>query len=608
MSTQGAYSAGIVVLGNDSLGTLENRGHIDTLGNDAWGMLVLGQDHDILNADAPGGGGVISTAGDRAHGIALGLQEAVIPPGIGIPPSAFDPASGSVTNEGSISTLGAEADAIHVFGNDVSITNRGTLLPLGDASSGVDVKGTQLTVTNEGSILAGLVDSEDVTGIRLVDATDAEVHNADDAEIRVGGDFASGVAGNGLLRMTLDNLGTIQADGADAAGVDLAGQDLQIDNGSDTDSAEVGATGDRAIGIRAQGQHILAMNHVQGSLGVEGVDGAALHLRGSDLFASNEGAVSVGADSAWGLLVEADASGAYLAENRGSIAIQGGGGPAAALALHNTSGASLSLTDDIGMSVCGGSPQGAGVINCGDIGLQRDAATGVSAEGISGSLIENFGTISGSGDDLTGMRVRPGAAGASDDFVTNFRDILLNGSGATGMSVQGDENTIVNGTGSIVIFPDEALPGDPFTTISAQIDIVASVEGKEVEDLPIGRIAVDGPGAVGIDVAGDDNTIAILGALGDELNSVVASGTGSVGIRLSGEHNRVINNGRVAGTAASVLGGAGSDIVVNGATLEGDVLLQGGNDTFQIEPGSAAVEAISVAGIVDGGDGVDTLA
>lgn len=104
---------------------------------------------------------------------------------------------------------------------------------------------------------------------------------------------------------------------------------------------------------------------------------------------------------------------------------------------------------------------------------------------------------------------------------------------------------------------------------------------------------------------GDANTIAVLDSPGDA-NVVRAVGPGSVGIRLGGNGNRVINSGIVAGSAAAVQGGGGSDVVINRFTFEGDVLLGEGGDRYQIEPGGA-VETITVTGVVNGGAGLDTF-
>jgi hypothetical protein len=93
--------------------------------------------------------------------------------------------------------------------------------------------------------------------------------------------------------------------------------------------------------------------------------------------------------------------------------------------------------------------------------------------------------------------------------------------------------------------------------------------------------------------------INILGSFGDTLTN-----TGQIvgGVKMGGGDDIVLNKGTMTATGGSALDmGDGNDTLTNSGTITGNVLMGGDNDVFQGRNGS------TVAGMVDGGDGNDSL-
>jgi hypothetical protein len=95
--------------------------------------------------------------------------------------------------------------------------------------------------------------------------------------------------------------------------------------------------------------------------------------------------------------------------------------------------------------------------------------------------------------------------------------------------------------------------------------------------------------------------INIVGSFGDTLTN---GATGQIvgGVKMGGGDDVVTNKGTMTATGGSALDmGDGNDTLTNSGTITGNVLMGGDNDVFQGRNGS------TVAGMVDGGDGNDSL-
>ncbi|MBL0373267.1 hypothetical protein JJB09_14615 [Rhizobium sp. KVB221] len=141
---------------------------------------------------------------------------------------------------------------------------------------------------------------------------------------------------------------------------------------------------------------------------------------------------------------------------------------------------------------------------------------------------------------------------------------------------------------------------------SSQVDI----NGGTIEAAAFGISITDDESQVEnqgtINITGAGTGIRIEGTGGEITNTgtINANVAGSVGVDLdtgSGDKSELVNGGAgtITGTENSVVGGAGNDKVINRGTLNGDVALSGGNDTFDTAGGT-------LNGEVFGGFGNDT--
>ena len=617
VNTAQTFSAGIVMLGNNSLGDIENRGSIETQGDDAQGMLVIGQNHAINNNN-----GAIATAGTRAHGIALGLQEVVLPPGVTVPPEIFDPASGSITNSGNIRTTGLEADAIHSLANGLPVTNSGEVSTMGQEAHAISIVGNEASVTNTGELNtngisaygvditsqdqlvttiinegSGLIHTagNDADAIRvssprinITNAMDASViaEGARSAAIKIFSAEQATVTNFGRLTAegplsednygviasfagaapggtrNIINHGTIQAIGIGAHAVDVTGDDVEIRNGgAGVAGASITTTGGHNVGIALDGRNPLVSNEAPVTAG-EALD-----------------------PSVWGIEVTAGLGGGFLVENSSTIALNGSNG----FGMVVRGAGEKSIPDaSFAPGACVPSPGGRNLSNCGSIQLAGSDLTGMLLENTSDSFVDNQILIIGSGANVRGMVVQgAGTSASTDNLVTNFDEILLDGTNATGILVRSSLNTVLSGSGA-TLFPDGIL-------IDSFLDFVTS-EDDDGTGPRTGNITVTGDNAAGIAVEGYNNRVGIRA-----YGQVVANGNNAVGVKLSGNNNLLVNDGVLVGSGAAVQGSSGVETILNDGVINGDVNLMSGEDTMVI------TDATVQLGVVDGGDNIDTL-
>jgi hypothetical protein len=653
ISTTGTYSVGMTMLSIDSQ-RLRNTGDIETQGADAMGILALGLNHDIENLDLTTTSeieGQIMTRGIRAFGIALGLQEPVLPPGVEIPPGALAAASGSVTSSGRIETRGNEADAIHAFANNLPVTNSGDLKTSGEDAHGISIIGELATAINEadGTIT---VEGDESFAIDIVGAADeitlisnagsltggiegpggasptinagairligvGKITNEADSALAAFGEAAVGIFNTAGDGSSVENLGEIRVDSSVSLkagrGIDVVGNNLRLQNGAQqassvADDASLEIIGDNSVGMRTAGT------------------GAVV---------SNSTILSLDGNNNKGIEVEIQGSGNYWIDNDGAIELGDGTGNIAIHVRSANLGSNIVLpTASNSDAFCvGGGPTGAQVLNCGAIRLgASNAGLGVFVEGVAESFIENQASISGTGDNQVAIIVRKGIAADPGDAqlnaITNFTDINLGGAGARGILVEGSGNYVFNGTGvsrfdylGVSRFDDslDGLGG----SISQALDTQSARTGahgpndEEQSVTSLGDIRLTGPNAIGIDINGIGN---LIGNRSDRIDSegtidprlppdqqpegppgfseILASGAGSIGVRFGGSGNIIDNEGIISGDAYSILGGGGSDIVQNKNRLVGDVDLGGGSDTFiQLGTGN------NIEGTVEAGEG-----
>jgi len=624
-------------------------------------MLVVGQNHSIVNRSSAS----IATSGDRAHGIALGLQEVNLPPGVEIPAGILDPASGTVHNSGSITTTGAQADAIHVFANDAEITHTWSIETSGNAAHGISVSGNGGDITNSGQIRTEgidargievegnnnsvLIDNNSIAEILVTNDGGAAVYLAGSGNsatnqklILTGGTAAHGIESIGKTSTITNDGGLISTVGDNADAVRVRGEQTEITNSSTgrlrtegkgsagihVVSAERAAVinfgtihssgdfSDDNYGIKAEltgtapagnrmftnlgsiaveglvGSQGIYVNgddvRIQnGELGVGGVNltvnsglGTGIYLQGEDPYVSNVAPLSVTGDLINGIAVVPETDSIFLIENKLTITLTGNGGTGMSVI-----GAGQKETSAPGFSGdCVSSPGGRDLVNCGTINLIGNSLIGMKLEGTGHAKVDNDLMISGSGNDQRGIS----ASDVNESVITNFKSILLGGgSNNTGIFVEGDDNTIVSGSGT-TDFPDGFQ-------IHSFLDFVTSKDDDGTAPR-VGDIQITGDNAVGIAVEGNNNRIGIRA-----FGQVLASGDNAVGVKISGNNNLLVNDGRLVGTNTAIQGSGGSETVLNDGIITGDVNLLAGQDTMVI------TEKTDQRGVVDGGDDIDTL-
>jgi hypothetical protein len=547
IDTAARFSAGVVLLGNDSVGDVVNRGAIETQESDAWGIVALGQGHDLVNVGpASGAGGRITTSGARSHGIALGLQEVVLPPGVALPPEALLPASGSLENAGAVATSGDDADALHALANGLAVTNTGQLTATGSTAHGISVEGT-----------------------------DAVVTNAEDGEIQVG-EAGGGTQGNRGIDIVGDrgrvtNAGAITVDSDDGAGVRVEGAMAVVSHAGP--AAEIDATGDSVHAIEVASDTPLVVN--EGTVRASGADAAGI-------------GVTAGVGSAF----QVTSSGDLTVEGIGARGIMlSGVGAAAAPAAGPT-------------AACVVSGDGGGkLVNCGVVtATNSDLGVGMEATGIRDATVENQGQIVASGVGVRGISVTSAAPSSGDrnNLISNVDLVDVDGPNAVGIELNGDGNLLLQGNGGIDIpnapFEDpkdlQDVFGRELFPLAASYSNEFSRDAPAGTVIPVGRVRASGTSAIGVSVTGENNLVGQTLSGQADASTIEARGAGAIGVKLEGDGNLFVNGGVVIGDGIGIQGGAGRDSVANLNRVEGGIDLAGGLDRLVV---GAASEIVGTA-------------
>ncbi len=580
IKTTGDQASGINVLGDG--GDITNLDEISTEGEGSSAIKARGQNITIANGAETGEGteASIETMGDSAHGIEV-LPESTVP---------FAASEADITNFTSIETAGEGAHGVLAAIDDSKIENKGDISATGDSAHAISTRGDDVEIVNSGALEAGdsATTTADNIGINFNPGTDGKttVTNEDMATVTVHGTNARGIAGGqarGADESEVINKNRIEVTGENVVGVELEGDKLRVINGQTTTTGTENAARTEVRSETGMAQGILT--------------------EGNGVFASNRGVLSVEGSDATAIGAKVTGANAAFTENADRIVVRGSNATGISVSSANAAGIAVadSFTSD---GDCLGLSRGAQVLNCGSIDLEGENATGLQAEGLKNAVVENDNTIAtnGASTGARGMvveRAAGGGAGSSDDNILfNFGDIELQGDGSKGVVVDGTNNIFINNNGVTRFFAGSGFE----TVISVMQDTLTSKNG--VDDSSLNRqanILVDGAGAVGLDISGDNNSVGLNIISDDLLSTIRATGAGSIGIRMSGNSNTVVNDGIVAGEIFGVLGGEGRDIVQNQNTIEGDVNLQGGDDDFTLLAGG------QVDGVVDAGEGRDFL-
>ncbi len=600
-----ATSIGMAAVGSGVM--VNNSGTLSTNAEQALGMGAIGSGVTVTNTAT----GTVLTQREQSHALFIGLQSV---PALGLPPQVSDPASGTVTNDGMLTTEEDGSDGINGKVTSVTLNNNGSLTVEGDNSFGINIIGSSdaTTISNAGTLTAGVETLPGISptsnsgGIKLDGR--GTISNAVGSTLRAFGQAAIGIVNTSADNSVVKNEGLLAVDSsistAAGYGIDVAGNNVRVQNGqnlapSQADASALELSGDNSFGIRT---------------------------RGTSAIVSNSSTLSTVGDGNRAIDIEIQGNGNYWADNDGVINV-GGGDNNIGMHVRNANPAANLRLDQAsnGDAFCiAGGPTGAQILNCGSINLTvGNNGTAMLIEGTANSFIENQAQITGTGSGHSGIVINKAASAPNSDgqvnFVANFKSIDLNGGSSRGIQINGNGNLVFNGTG---LTNFDFVPG--FTTSIAQaIDRQTARTGpigtSETEELTsLGMISVNGSGAIGIDVTGSGNLISNRldfvevqnpppfdpnidpenrpGFIG--FSEIRATGSGSIGVKLGDGGNVFDNQGIVEGAAFSIQGGSGQDIVQNRNELIGDVSLEGGNDTF-IQIGSSE----NIQGNVDAGEG-----
>ena len=638
IGTQGVFSAGIASLG---ISSIHNTGQITTNSADAMGILALGPGHEIVN-DGSGASNQIYTLGARAHGIALGLQEAVIPPDVEIPIELLNPAAGTITSSGPITTEGNEADAIHAFADDLELTNTGELTTFGADAFGISVDGSNAVVKLGDGAETGTITTRGLraNGIDVIGRNPTVIIDGGPtaATILVQGDDANGVDVIGFNAQVIST-GMITVEGDESDGIDVFGDEATVENsgtiivgtglGSSSNSGlevtssdgrtknlgTIQVLSDNSYGILALENGLAVTNGDTSNRGarieVTGAGGIGVYAESDAPAIVNEGIITVRGDEATGIHAVTGVGSVSEVTSAGTINVSGTSAVGMRLAPNP-----VWATDTAG----GFSPACAIVndgtskfINCGSIDFPNsDFGEGMFAENVANTTIENQNRIEGGGLSTRGIRVTsdlPSTLGERNNLVANVDSVIVTGENAVGIDVSGENNLILNGNGTI------ALPNDPFGNIKELTDPIGftlhpnaqqfaneftrDVPGGTI--LPISQVKVAGPNAVGVSIAGTGNRAGQVFSAQADNTLIEARGSNAIGVKLSGTGNLFVNAGEIDADGIGIQGGSGADSVTNQNIVVGGIDLAEGPDRLVLDTPSV------IQGTVDGGTGTDEL-
>ncbi|MGB3710179.1 MAG: hypothetical protein WA985_00665 [Erythrobacter sp.] len=498
----------------------------------------------------------------------------------------FDGSNVEITSTGYIQTSGDGSAGVEI-GNNANLVNGGTIYTTGDNGSGAVVLGDGTTFTNSGLVRT---DGEDAFGV--IGGDDIEVVNTVDGSIVTTGDFSLGVAlgDNGRLQ----NDGEIETFGGEAIAV-VMGDDAEI-----ITNLSIRTAGDNAFGISTGSSANIANSGLISTTGA----GAIAIVTGEEALIDSNGTIETSGDDAFGVLASDGALINFDEDNTvtttgdfaGGVVVDGGG------EINNGGLISTAGEGAVGVFINGDESTfenriGALVTTTGD------DASAVVLIGDS-SYVQNDGAIATTGANSIGVEI-----GTNGLVVTND-SITTEGDGAVGIFAANASNIFNSGiitTAGANAFGIAAGDGaivetdDAITTTGDGATGIVLGEGSQIRLEGGSVLSTSGADASGVAIVGDVELFQNFG-------SITATGEGSNGVDLGG-----------AGVISNFAGGSISgEVGIDGSSEDDDsqeirnfgsitgtggnaVLFGGGDDEFQ------QWDTASLDGLVDGGDGDDTL-
>jgi hypothetical protein len=398
----------------------------------------------------------------------------------------------SVTNKGSISTVGNSARGISSTATNATISNQGSISTDGEYGYGIFSNGKNATISNQGSIFTV---GDNAYGISSLLIDNAIIINQ--GSISTSGDYAFGIRSTGS-NSTIINQGSISTVEVSA----LSAYGILSENGNTaiSNQGSISTVGQNAYGIYSLSSDNDTISN-QGTISTEGSAANGIVSSGVNATISNQGNISTEGDVAYGIISQADDA---TISNQGTISTVG----------RDAAGI-LSQADNATIS------------NQGSISTVSRGASGIYSDG-DNATISNQGTISTEGNNAYGIY-----SSGNNATISNEGSISTVGEDAYGIFIRSDNATINNsgsisasGPGSAAIRSSGLDPADttlnllPGSQIIGRIDLgnndgpnkdTANVYGGSVSaNLTfenIENINLFGAGVVTTDVTGESTTI-----------------------------------------------------------------------------------------------------
>ncbi len=594
--------------GDHSGGRFVNAG---TVSSDSRAVNIDGDGLQVVNA------GAIVGTGDQRNGTVYSDNTAsnfdIVNTGSGV----IDAGEG---NDGAGISLSLEADGSN---GEINVVNRGSISGRGqgDASAATAGDGIRLEGNRsadgvppgifEGNVVnRGSVTSESgvgaTSGFRAVDGLGVQgnIINGRGGEIsgtNNGVYFGDGDHSGGRFV----NAGTVSSD---SRAVNIDGDGLQVVN-----TGAIVGTGDQRNGTVYSDNTASNFDIVNTGSGVidagEGNEGAGISLSleadgsNGEINVVNRGSISgrgqgdaSAATAGDGIRLEGNRSadgvppGIFEGNvvNRGSIASESGVGPTAGFRTVDGLGVQGNVVNRAGGEISGtnngvyfgdGDHSGGRFVNRGTVSSDSRA---VNIDG-DGLQTVNSGTIIGTGDQRNGTVYGDGSA---ENFsVTNT---------ASGVIDAGEGN---NGSALAHEIGDET--GD---LVDGSINNAGTLQGRGTGD----TAATIGHGLRLNGGAGTEGTAAFTGDIvnsGNIAGSADSAAAAGISIEEVGVSGPIVNTGSVSGSVNAIDASTATSgiTVVNAGEIDGNVILSENDDVFTLREGG------SIDGLVDGGEGFDTL-
>lgn len=249
--------------------TLINTGSIITEGSNSYGTFLAESNHTTVTNS-----GTISTTGSDADAMRIGFNTS----------SILKNTDNTLTNNGTISTLGLRSSGLMAIADNNNLINDGTIITQGDEARGLYVHSSNNTLTNNNSISTLGRFSYGIFSYRQ----DNLLTNS--GKITTSGEQGIAIFGRGINN-TLDNSGTITTTGASAWGIYVKYTDNTV-----TNSGEIFTAGSFGYGLYASGSANTLTN--SGTINTTGDFGHGIVIREGSNSLFHSGNIEVtGADS-----------------------------------------------------------------------------------------------------------------------------------------------------------------------------------------------------------------------------------------------------------------------------------------------------------------------